>query len=230
LPTQDANTEALFNVPKHQSLADIAYQVMVEAIVNQQFEPGSQIKIDTLARKLDMSNTPVREALMRATGERLVRQQSNRGFIVTSILTPKELQELFEVRYLIEMHSLKTGEITDQAIHQLERLVARMDAVGDGLVYQDFKDYLYADHLFHQVIVGLPGNNLLIKSWEALYVHLHLSRLYTGVGLFDRGDSTHEHSSLVNALRRRDRDEALRHLRLHIRGVKDRLLTFLQTP
>ena len=229
MPFHDANIDALFNVPKHQSLADIAYQVMIEAIVNQQFEPGSQINIDTFARQLKMSNTPVREALMRATGERLVRQQSNRGFIVTDILTPRELQELFEVRYLIEMHGLETGEISDQAVYQLEKLIERMDAVGDGLVYQDFRDYLHADHLFHQVIVGLAGNSLLIKSWEGLFVHLHLSRLYTGVGLFDRGDSTKEHSSLVAALRRRDRDEAIGLLRHHIWGVRDRLLAFLQT-
>lgn len=225
----EANIEALFNVPKHQSLADIAYQVMVEAIVNQQFEPGSSINIDTLARQLNMSNTPIREALMRATGERLVSQQSNRGFMVTGILTPHELKELFEVRYLIEMHSLETGEITDQAVYQLEKLAEQMDAARDGLLYQDFKDYLYADHHFHRTIVSLPSNSLLIRSWEGLHVHLHLSRLYTGVGLIDRNESENEHSRLVDAVRRHDRDEAIRQLSHHIQSVKDRLLNFLLT-
>jgi DNA-binding GntR family transcriptional regulator len=55
---------------KHQSLADIAYTALVSAIVNQDFEPGLQLSIDGLARQLSMSNTPVREALMRAHGER----------------------------------------------------------------------------------------------------------------------------------------------------------------
>jgi DNA-binding GntR family transcriptional regulator len=159
----------MFQIPKHQSLADIAYFVLVEAIINQQYQPGAQIKIDTLVKQLKMSNTPIREALMRVTGERLVRQQSNRGFIVTDILTPTELKELFEVRFLIEIHSLQTGEITNDAIDQLGRLVEHMDTTQNGLIYKEFKDYLQDDHFFHKTIVSLANNSLLIKSWEGLY-------------------------------------------------------------
>ena len=223
----DANAEALFNVPKHHSLADIAYQVMVEAIVNQQFEPGAQINIDTLARQLNMSNTPVREALMRAMGERLVKQQSNRGFIVTDMLRPTELKELFEVRFLIEVHSLETGEITSETVDRLEKLVNQMDTAQDGLLYNDFKGYLQNDHLFHRAIISLPGNSLLIKSWEDLHVHLHLSRLYTGVGLFDRGSSSSEHKHIVEALHHDNREQAVELLSRHILDVRNRMLDFL---
>jgi DNA-binding GntR family transcriptional regulator len=202
---------------------------MVEAIVNQKFEPGSQVNIDTLARHLKMSNTPVREALMRATGERLVTQQSNRGFIVTDILRPSELKELFEVRFLIEVHSLETGEIAGETIDRLEQLVEHMDTAQDGLLYKEFKDYLRDDHLFHRTIVSLANNSLLIKSWEGLHVHLHLSRLYTGVGLFDRSSSAREHRHIVEALRLDNRAQAVEMLSQHILDVRNRMLDFLQT-
>jgi len=52
--------------PAYLSLADIAYNALIEAIINQEFQPGAQVSIDSLARQLNMSNTPVREALMRA--------------------------------------------------------------------------------------------------------------------------------------------------------------------
>src|SRR5690554_477913 len=63
------------------SLTDIAYNVLVEAIINQELKPGAPISIDNLAAQLNMSNTPIREALMRAHGERLVTQKTNRGFL-----------------------------------------------------------------------------------------------------------------------------------------------------
>jgi DNA-binding GntR family transcriptional regulator len=227
----DRRSEAegsVFKRPKHLSLADIAYQVLVEAIVNQQFQPGAQINIDTLGRELNMSNTPVREALMRVTGERLVVQKSNRGFVVTDILSPQELQEMFDVRYLLEIYALNTGDLSEEAVDGLDALAQQMTVTKGGLVYQDFKDYLHADHLFHQSIVALPQNGLLVKSWEALHVHLHLSRLYTGVGLFDRSESAVEHIDIVAALRQGDREQAVARLSQHIRDVEQRLLAFLQ--
>ena len=166
---------------------------------------------------------------MRATGERLVTQQSNRGFIVTDILRPSELKELFEVRFLIEVHSLETGEIAGETIDRLEQLVEHMDTAQDGLLYKEFKDYLRDDHLFHRTIVSLANNSLLIKSWESLHVHLHLSRLYTGVGLFDRSSSAREHRHIVEALRLDNRAQAVEMLSQHILDVRNRMLDFLQT-
>src|SRR5215213_4192348 len=100
---QKSNYSALSR-PQHQSLADIAYNALVKAIVNQDFEPGAPLSIDGLADQLKMSNTPVREALMRANGERLVRQKTNHGFVVAALLTLPELRQLFEVRHLLEVH------------------------------------------------------------------------------------------------------------------------------
>src|SRR5690349_1585399 len=88
------------------SLTDIAYNTLIEAIINQDFQPGASISIDSLARQLNMSNTPVREALMRAHGERLVNQKTNHGFVVANILTPEEMHQLFEVRHVLEIYAL----------------------------------------------------------------------------------------------------------------------------
>lgn len=213
--------------PKHLSLVDIAYQALIEAIVNQVFEPGTQINIDMLARELNMSNTPVREALMRVMGERFVEQKTNKGFIVTNFLNPEELKHMFAVRHLLETHALTTGKITDKDINELEKLAKQMNVANDGLVYQDFIDFLQADHLLHRTIVALSGNEFLVKSWENLNVHLHLSRLYTGIGLFDRLNSTAEHMDVVVALQNNDRSLAVEGLSKHIRDVETRLVAFL---
>ncbi|MBZ0289251.1 MAG: GntR family transcriptional regulator, partial [Anaerolineae bacterium] len=189
----------------------------------QEFEPGAQISIDNLAKQLHMSNTPVREALMRAHGERLVRQKTNHGFVVADVLTPLELRHLFSIRCLLEVNGMKSADLSvpiDDALNELNRLVEQMVHAPDGAVYDDYKDYLLLDHQFHRILVGLSGNTFLIKAWEDLHVHLHLSRLYTGIGLFDRNDSAAEHRDILNVLRRRDAEAAADLLGQHISRVQ----------
>jgi DNA-binding GntR family transcriptional regulator len=213
---------------EHQSLADIAYNSLLAAIVNQNFEPGAQLSIDGLAKQLSMSNTPVREALMRANGERLVQQKTNHGFVVAPLLTITELHQLFDVRYLLETHALSLAQLPNDLVSSLQSLAEQMDRVSDGAVYRDFKDYLLLDHDFHRILVSLSGNKFLLKAWEDLHVHLHLSRLYTGVGLFDRSDSASEHRTIVDALRMGDTKNANKLLGNHILRVERRLDNFLR--
>jgi DNA-binding GntR family transcriptional regulator len=215
--------------PEHQSLADIAYNALVKAIVNQDFEPGSPLSIDGLARQLTMSNTPVREALMRANGERLVRQKTNHGFVVAPLLTPGELHQLFDLRHVLEIHALNSAALPNAAIGDVKNLVEQMAETSDGAVYDDYKEFLILDRDFHRALVRLSGNSFVIKAWEDLHVHLHLSRLYKGVGLIDRSDSVGEHRTILHALQVNNKEAAVGLLSHHIRRVEDSLSSFLES-
>lgn len=221
------NKQSSLQGRRHLSLVDIAYQALIEAIVNQVFKPGTQINIDMVARDLDMSNTPVREALTRIMGDQFVEQKTNKGFIVTNFLNQTELHDMFTVRRLLETHALMEGTVTGREIDQLNSLIQEMESTGDGHVYQEFKDYLDRDHQFHLEIASLTGNKVLIQSWKNLNVHLHLSRLYTGVGLFDRDNSFSEHVGIVQALKNNNRNQAVELLSKHINDVECRLIAFL---
>jgi len=213
--------------PAYLSLADIAYNALLEAIINQEFAPGSPVSIDSLARQLDMSNTPVREALMRANGEGLVTQKTNHGFVVADILTSQQLHQLFDVRHTLELHALSGVVVSRRDIESMQSLLEEMSQSKDGAVYSDFKDYLQHDNQFHRSLVSLSGNQFLLKAWEDLHVHLHLSRLYTGVGLFDREDSVAEHQAIVDALQQNDNLQVLSLISQHIKRVGKRMEAFL---
>jgi len=213
--------------PAYLSLADIAYNALIEAIINQEFAPGSPVSIDSLARQLNMSNTPVREALMRVNGEGLVAQKTNRGFVVADILTSQQMHQLFDVRHTLELHALSGVVVSRKDIETLQGLLEEMSKSKDGAVYSDYKDYLQHDNQFHRSLVSLSGNQFLLKAWEDLHVHLHLSRLYTGVGLFDRGDSNTEHQAIVDALQQNDNLQVLSLISQHIKRVSKRMETFL---
>ena len=186
------------------SLTDIAYNVLLEAIINQDFQPGAPISIDNLSKQLKMSNTPVREALMRAHGERLVTQKTNHGFVVADILRPEEIMQLFDVRHILEVHAMTTATISAEAVDMIANLVEQMQATSDGMVYGDYQEYMALDHQFHRTLMEQAHNTFLLDAWEHLHIHLHLSRLYTGVGLFDRSDSTKEHHAILEALQQGD--------------------------
>ncbi|MEP6986040.1 MAG: GntR family transcriptional regulator [Chloroflexota bacterium] len=210
------------------SLTDIAYNSLIEAIINQGFQPGAPISIDSLARQLNMSNTPVREALMRAHGERLVTQKTNHGFVVANILTPVELHQLFDVRHVLEIHALTEAKISPESVETVKSLVEQMQTSSDGKIYDDFRDYMALDNQFHYALVKLEGNSFLLEAWDDLHVHLHLSRLYIGVGLFDRDHSTQEHQAIVAALQEGDKKKAISLLSQHIKRVEKRMSSFLE--
>ena len=98
----------------------------------------------------------------------------------------------------------------------------------DGTVYDDFREYMALDHQFHLELIKLAGNNFLLDAWEDLHVHLHLSRLYTGVGLFDRNHSTNEHAAILESLQTGDKKKAVSLLSQHIKRVGKRMQSFLQ--
>jgi len=209
------------------SLTDIAYNALLEAIINQDLKPGAPISIDNLAAQLNMSNTPIREALMRAHGQRLVTQKTNRGFLVSDILTRDELKQLFEVRHLLEVHAVSVANITAEAINTVSSLVEQMATSADGTVYVAYQEYMALDHQFHRALVGLANNEFLLDAWADLHVHLHLSRLYIGVGLFDRDDSTKEHQAILEALQQMNPKLAADLLSRHIRQVEKRIESFI---
>jgi DNA-binding GntR family transcriptional regulator len=225
---KDSNTRQLRR-QQYLSLTDIAYNALLEAIINQDLKPGAPISIDTLAKQLNMSNTPVREALMRAHGQRLVTQKTNHGFLVSDILTGEELKQLFEVRHLLEVYALSVAHITTEAVNTVSSIVEQMATSADGTVYVDYQEFMTLDRQFHRVLVGLSNNVFLVGAWEDLHVHLHLSRLYPGVGLFDRNDSTREHQAILEALQQANPKVAADLLSHHIRQVETRIQVLLST-
>lgn len=208
---------------RRSSLAGQAYEAIIEAIFDRQLQPGAQLSIDGVARELGMSITPVREALSQIAAQRLVLQESNRGYTVAPLLSARHFHDLFAVRLVLEEHALDVMELDAEAIECLRRIVSQMPIMENGAHYRDYRDFNLADREFHRTIVSMARNEVLLRSWDDLYFHLHVGRLYAGVGLIDLDDALREHSEIVSALRQGDRQAALQALTAHVRGAEARL-------
>jgi DNA-binding GntR family transcriptional regulator len=180
-----------------------------------------------LAEQLGMSNTPVREALTRAVAQRLVIQDTNRGFTVAPLLKEQEYHQLFDMRHLLEMHAFATMQSGGTEVARLSELVTLMPSMEHGTAYSDFRDFNQADREFHHTLISMSQNPFLIRAWEGLYFHLHMGRLYAGAGVIDFGYALREHAAIVQALQAEDRETAARTASHHIQQAEQRLRRLL---
>src|ERR1700710_2520004 len=85
-----------------QGLADHVYDELIESLVDGRVGAGSALNIDALAREMEGSQTPIREALARLEATGLVRRTALKGYRVAPILSTEELVELMDARLVLE--------------------------------------------------------------------------------------------------------------------------------
>ena len=115
-------------LPPRQILADGVYDTIKGLLMDQSITPESRINIDKLARELQVSPTPVREALARLESEGLVTKEALRGYSAAPLLTRSSFIQLFELRLLLEPVIARKAAalLTEEDLLTLEQLVRDM--------------------------------------------------------------------------------------------------------
>jgi len=218
------------------SLADLAYDALAEAIFDRKINPGARLRIEALAAELEMSITPVREALARTAAVGLTRQDTNRGYTVAPVLDAAQFHQLYAARRAIESAAVRgTGEtpaawIADLApanVRPLRSLLSKMARAGHGASYSDYSYFSRLDHELHVRLIELGGNPFLLTAFESLNFHLHMSRLYSGAGVADYDEAHAEHTAIIDALDRRDGLTLWRSCEAHMLGAEARLVSLI---
>lgn len=205
------------------SLTDLAYEALVEAIYDRTYPPGGPVSIDELAGRLGISVTPVREALVRAASQRLLTRESNKGFSVAPLLTRREFRHLIELRRVLELHAVSTGDLSPEDIGRLSGELAQMRASGGRSGYADVKEFTRADYDFHAVLVEASDNKFVVEAWNNLHHVMHTYRIYLDSGVFDSRDAIAEHEQIFEASRATDRASLITALRDHLHATENRL-------
>lgn len=168
------------SIPRRSVLSDETYEAIRTMIFRHEISPGSRVNIDALSSELQVSQTPIREALSRLESEGLIIKEPLKGFSATNLLTLKEFNDLFQFRLLIEPwaaeEAAKKIDLTGKAA-----LKAEMQSAKTAMKFRD-TDQLQAltehDARFHSLISYLSGNNSVAEAFERTHCHLHLFRLY----------------------------------------------------
>jgi DNA-binding GntR family transcriptional regulator len=206
------------------SLATSAYERLREAIVRGEFRPNQRLVESDLAEWLEVSRTPLREALARLAGEGLILSQ-RRGWIVREH-SVQEISEIHEVRAALEGMAayLAAKRATDEQIGHVLELHAHATenpqlASEPGLYLVEYND------AFHEAVVSCADNERLrhfIRQNREFFFTYRLARLYS----FDEARaSITGHDEVVQALRARDADRAEAAMREHILQARDVILS-----
>ncbi len=185
--------------------------------------PGSRINIDALARELDVSPTPVREALARLEADGLMAKRAMSGYTTTPLLTHEEFEHLFELRLLLEVAAAGLAAQRGADPEILQRLdstteMARPDRSVTG--YAHYSAFTKQDARFHELVAQLSANPLLAESIGRLHTHLHLYRLDLPAG--PAAETNTEHRRVATAVAAGEPDTARHAMHEHLTAARAR--------
>ncbi|HWE61451.1 MAG TPA: GntR family transcriptional regulator, partial [Chloroflexota bacterium] len=152
------------------ALTEQIYDLLKERIIDGVLAPRQRLSIDALARELQVSAIPVREALVRLSADKLVVGETYKGYTVLPLLTLERFNHIYDTRLLIEIHAARAGAVQfdETRLRHMHDLVTQMEQLRVGPTYHEFKAFTVCDHDFHSLIVAASANSVLAELYESL--------------------------------------------------------------
>jgi len=206
-------------------LAHQVYRELRQRIMSGQLRAGSRLLPEGLAESMSISQTPVKEALVRLEADGLVEAPSRRGAVVRRF-TAADIRELYEARILIELNALRTAlrerRITPPFIEELRGILAAHVQETERGTQEGLANALALDREFHGRIVALGGNGF-IDDW-----HTKIMQQTHSVAVYSADDYTiqptvREHDAVFTALAAAD-ETSLAALERHLGRSRDDML------
>ncbi len=209
--------------PVRAALVDGVYEAIKTWIMDSVRGPGVRANIDALARALDVSPTPVREALVRLDAEGFVTKEQSRGYTVTAPLTASQVADLYEFRLLLEPWAAgRAADRVDAAAGQrlFDELATCPDAPADDS-YETYRALTAHDQRFHDLILEVAGNDEARRAFASTNCHVHLFRLSYGRGM--GVEALREHRAVAEAIVGGDNAAAAAAMAAHLTQSSDRI-------
>jgi len=193
---------------------DVAYEQIKKAILSNELAPNSPVREMELAQQLQMSRTPIREALRDLEAEGLVETYPARGTIVTAI-TPQDIEEIFQLRTMLEQWGLERSiyRISDQELNQLQTLFTQ------AYTAKDTNANHKVDRQLHRLIIEKSGSHRLVVFLNMLNAQIERVRQHGAQDQKDREISYHQHMEIIDLIRKRELDACKKVLAEHLLHV-----------
>jgi DNA-binding GntR family transcriptional regulator len=193
-------------------MSERVYELLLKQIVNRRYEPGQRLIEEQLGRELGVSRTPLRDAMNALAKDGFIRLEPRKGASVREF-TLEDLVELYDIRMVLE------GLAARLAANHIEP--AQLDRLAKGFEQTEARSLLKADTALHRTIIDRCGN---AKLQELLVNLKNLVQVFRTMGYSSRERSesaTLYHRRIIEALKRRDGQEAELLMREHIEKSKN---------
>ncbi|MFF5986588.1 GntR family transcriptional regulator [Prauserella flavalba] len=194
-------------------VADAVYERLREMIFTGELGPGARLSVPALAESLDVSRSPVRDAVLRLVQERLAREEPRRGAVVASVGLA-ELVSIYEIREVLE--GLAARLAVENAGRKLVRaLKEALDEHEAAMRTADLAASTEADLRFHRLIREAAGNPEVIRLLDDVQTQVRLAMRTTTVTAGPR-QAIDDHRAILTAIESGDAVAAEQAARAHI--------------
>lgn len=203
-----------------------AYQIIREKILGGVYRPAESLTELTLAQDLGVSRNTVKKALLKLASENLVVIEENKRAMVRSFSIDEVLQYL-RVRELLEGLVIREAIplMTDADFEEMESILAIMK---EKLAEGELKQYSQGNWNFHQVIYRNCPNLPAVEIVLSIKNQLNRYNVKT-IFIQGRGENSFgEHRAILDAIKKRDVDEAERLIRIHISSMREVLRKYYE--
>ncbi|MEN6466982.1 MAG: GntR family transcriptional regulator [Syntrophaceae bacterium] len=201
--------------------SQVAYQGIRRLLYTKELVAGQKISCAEIAEKLNLSPTPITQALKRLELLGFVTHEPNRGFSITPF-SIREIEEIYEMRELIEPCLLRATieKLNKEGISALKKAMeAHLSAERDF----HLKDRLFKNKEFHLTLASLSGKETQVRILQNLFDLLFLK--YGGLPSASLTATDQEHQEIYDSVSMRSLDRAQRVLKNHITNVKTQFLS-----
>jgi DNA-binding GntR family transcriptional regulator len=194
--------------------AERAYQALRAMAVRFEFKPGERLNEVEIARRLDMSRAPLREAMNRLVTEGLLTVVPNQGFSCRR-LSATEIASLYEVRADLEAAGARAAALRANR-GALEELDAYWSKVAATQATTAIETLVARDEEFHLRLAALSGNPERVRMLENINARIHFVRRINLETPARLKESFAEHAAVLVRLLQGDGDGAAELLRSHL--------------
>jgi DNA-binding GntR family transcriptional regulator len=194
-------------------LGDEVYERLIDALLTGSLAPGDRLIQDKLAEDLDVSRTPVRDALLRLHEEGVIEPSGRRGFVVRG-LSEDDVRHLYEARYAIEGYA--AAVVAERGDTALVHVRATFDEVAKRRPRSSLQSY-EANRAFHRAVVEAADNAHLLDFFDATWGRGAAGLAYHNFYVASPHQQfVREHEALLRELACGDGDRARRAMIDHI--------------
>ena len=204
--------------PLKRRLADEVYQQLINAIMSREITHKDFLVQERLAAELQISRTPVREALMRLEQEGVL-EISNRGSYQLYKMEENEVRELYQARAAIEGQAARilASKKDPKIINDLSSVVAKEE----NMTAKTARAYFEANRKIHRKFVELTKNRYLVDMFDTIWGKAMVFPLFATIEHIDLAKSLGDHSNLVEVIAAGNKTKALEVFTKHIQDGFD---------
>ena len=197
--------------------------LLKQRILDGELVSGDRIWAADLAEEFGTSIIPVKEALIILQADKFVTNIPRRGSIIRQF-TKTEMEELYDLRELIEIEALgraeASGAINDALIDNLTDCNERIGALRKNGGFSDQATAFELDRRFHDILVGASGHGALADWYRRLNEQVQIIR-YASWNIGPRGDKTYdEHARIIESVANGDIDSSKSAIVGHLNSIR----------